>query len=259
MEDLEVIDAFLNQGSNRAFGNELHVETDALMLDGWWHACLRVADDTFIVRNEPPPRDTTTLSDIEAALTAKGLSNVGTDLPAITQFTYTGFSLGFVSWNVWATDLATGETALVAKASEETFFENATYYNPTADPDYSAELGGARRNAGLPPSVVLTIGLPADVVGALEPARADCRFQSKAFGEITPDGCGSLIPTLVLIDASQQQGKDFCMQFRAAACGRYIPVMAVTPDATPPLGADAAVASDRDPQSWVEPLRSLLP
>ncbi|MCA1690792.1 MAG: hypothetical protein LC733_00820 [Actinobacteria bacterium] len=260
MEDLEVIDAFVNGSSRRAFGTGLHVEADVLMLDGWWHVCVRISDDAFIVRNEEPPRETTALRDVGAALAAKGLTNVGTDLPAITVITYTTITLGFVSWNLWSVDLPQGEAALAAKATAESFLENRTYFEPAREADYNtAELGGARRNAGLPPSVVLTVGLDQTTVAPLEETLADCRFESRAFGEITPDGCGSLIPTLVLIDASEQQGKDFCMQFRAAACGRFIPVLAVTPDAVPPLGADMAVSSGQDPHAWIQPIRTLLP
>ena len=259
MEDLEVIEAFINGGSRRAFGSGLHVEADVLMLDGWWHVCVRITHDVFIVRNEPPPRPTSVLEDVAAVLGARGLAQVGTDLPAITAITYTQITLGYVSWNVWAVDLATGEAALAEKVGENSFLEQTTYYEPIREADYSAELGGARRNAGLPPSVVLTVGLEGDVVEPLEKTLSDCRFESKKFGEISPDGCGALVPTLLLIDATGQQGLEFCMQFRAAACGRFIPVLAVTSDAITPLGADAAVAAGQDPRVWVEPIRNLLP
>ena len=259
MEDLEVIDAFVNGGAERAFGSALHIESNTLMLDGWWHACVRVAPDVFAVRNEPPPRDTTILDDVAAVLAAKGLSNVGSDMPEITFITYTTLSLGFVSWNLWATDIEAGRVALTSKVTEESFLENKTYYDPQREVDYSAELGGARLNAGLPPSVVLTVGLPNEVVAPLEQELSNCRVESRAFGQISPDGCGALIPSLIVIDASDQQGKEFCMEFRAVACGRFIPVLAVTPDAIPPLGADAAVSAAEDPHAWVEPIRNLLP
>lgn len=259
MEDREVIDAFVNGGSQRAFGTSLHIETNTLVLDGWWHACMRVSNDVFTVRNEEPPRETAVVEDIVAALTAKGLAHVGTDLPAITFITYTTIALGLVSWKLWAPDLPTGEAALAAKVTEDSLLENTAYYDPHRDVDYSAELGGARRNAGLPPSVVLTIGLSGDVVEPLEKELSTCRVESRAFGQISPDGCGSLIPSLLVVDASEQQGKEFCMQFRAAACGRFIPVLAVTPDAIPPLGADAAVSADQGPHGWIEPIRNLLP
>ncbi len=259
MEDLEVIEAFVNGGAERAFGSSLHIESNTLMLDGWWHACVRMTPDVYALRNEPPPRDTTVLDDIAAVLRAKGLSHVGSDMPEITFVTYTTLSLGFVSWNLWATDLEAGQAALRAKVTEDTFLENKTYYDPQRDVDYTAELGGARRNAGLPPSVVLTVGLPSDFAAPLEQELENCRVESRAFGQISPDGCGALIPSLIVIDATDQQGKDFCMQFRAVACGRFIPVLAVTPDAMPPLGADAAVSPADGPHGWVEPIRNLLP
>jgi hypothetical protein len=168
-------------------------------------------------------------------------------------------SLGYVSWNVWAADLAAGQAAVAAAVTEESFFEHTEYYDPTAEKDYSAELGGARRLAGLPPSVVLTVGLDGRTVGLLERTLTECRLVNRAFGEIEPDACGSLVPTAVVIDATQQKGLEFVMQLRAAACGRFLPVVAITPDGVTPLGADTAVASDQDPQEWVSPIRAVLP
>jgi hypothetical protein len=103
------------------------------------------------------------------------------------------------------------------------------------------------------------VGLPSEVVAPLEHELSDCRVESRAFGQISPDGCGALIPSLIVIDASDQQGQEFCMQFRAVACGRFIPVLAVTPDAVTPLGADGAVAASDDPHAWIGPIRNLLP
>src|SRR5919202_6407487 len=153
------------------------------MLDGWWHCSLRMGDDAFIIRNEPPPRDTTVLDDVAAALTAKGLANVASDLPGITVLTMAKASLGYVSWNIRAADRAAGEAALAAAVTEESFFQNTEYYDPTAEKDYSAELGGARKLAGLPPAIVLTVGLRGGAVEPLERTLTDCRFVNRAFGE----------------------------------------------------------------------------
>jgi len=259
VEDPEVIESFVNSGSKRAFGPSLHVESDVLMLDGWWHCCLRMSDEAFIIRNEPPPRDTTVLEDVAAVLTAKGLANVATDLPGITVLTMSKASLGYVSWNVWAADFDAGQAALAAAVNEDSFFQNNEYYDPTAEKDYSAELGGARMLAGLPPAVVLTVGLEGSTVGPLERTLTDCRFVNKKFGEIEPDACGSIVPTIVLVDATKQRGLDFVMQLRAAACGRFLPVVAVTEDGMAPLGADSAVTAAQDPGDWVSPIRNLLP
>ncbi len=262
MEDVEVIDSFVNRGAKRAFGPSLHIESDVLMLDGWWHCSLRMSDDAFIIRNEPPPRDTSVLEDVAAALTARGLANVASDLPGITVLTMAKASLGYVSWNVWAADLTAGEAALAAAVTEESFFEHTEYYNPTAETaekDYSAELAGARKLAGLPPSVVLTVGLAPSTVETLEKALDDCRLVSRAFAEIEPDACGSLVPTVVVVNATEQRGLDFVMQLRAAACGRFLPVVAVTADGGAPLGADTGVVAGQDPHDWVSPIRNLLP
>jgi hypothetical protein len=260
VDDLEVIDAFVNRGARRGFGPSLHIEgDDVLMLDGWWHLALRVSPDAFIVRGEEPPRQTTIPDDITRALSERGFAHVASDLPGLTVLTMSKASLGYVEWQVWAADVASAHAAVAAAVTEDSFFQDTEYYNPTAEPDYSSELAGARRLAGLPPSIVLTVGLPSDQAGALENALDDCRFVNKAFGEIEPDACGSLIPTVIVIDASEQQGREFVMQLRAVACGRYTPVVAVTPDAVAPLGADTAVRIGDAPSAWAPALRSYLP
>ena len=120
MEDAEVIAAFVEGGASAAFGPSLHVEQDTLKLDGWWSIAYRVSDHTVIVRDEQAPIPSTVPGDIAAALTSRGLSAVGADLPAITLLTYTNLDLGYAPWVLWSTDLDTGETDLNTKAMEQT-------------------------------------------------------------------------------------------------------------------------------------------
>jgi hypothetical protein len=257
MEDTEVIASFIG-GSKKAFGPSLHIEGDALLLDGWWPTVYRISADAFIVRAEEPPTDTPVMADVYEALRARGLQHVGTDLPAITQITYTAqFSLGYVPWDLWAPDLPAGEAALASRAMEESFLEAAQARQGAGD--FSAEIGGARRVAGLPPSIVLTVGVGPDAVSRLEETLPDCRLVAKALGEITPDACGALIPTVMVVDATGPAGREFMMELRAAACGRTIPVLAVTAEPGVPLGANAAVSTADDPTAWVKPIRDLLP
>ena len=49
------------------------------------------------------------------------------------------------------------------------------------------------------------------------------------------------------------------MQVRTAACGRVLPLVAVTPDGSTPLGADTGLAADADPATWAPPILNLLP
>lgn len=258
MGDLEAIDAFVNQGAQHAFGESLHIESDVLILDGFWHVCLRMSDDAFIVRAEEPRRETTVMDDIARALTARGLSHVATDLPGITVLTMQQASLGFVSWDVWSTDLETGAARLAAAVTAENAMPHGDYYEGVAERDYSSELRGARRLSGLTSSLILTVGVDADRVDRLGQTLDDCTFIAKAFGEIEPDVCGSLVPQLILVEASEQGGKEFVMRLRSA-CSRMLPVVAVTPGGDTPLGADAAVPSEQDPDAWAPRLRSLLP
>ena len=145
-----------------------------------------------------------------------------------------------------------------ARVSEESFLSNEVSPSPV-DPDFTAELGGARRLAGLPASIVLTVGVPTEQTDELKGALPECRFVVKALDAITPEVCGSLIPTLIMVDATAPIGREFIMELRTAACGRFVPVVALTSDGGPPPGADAAVHLDGPVQAWAEPIRQLLP
>jgi len=256
MEDREVITAFVHEGARTAFGPSVHLEGDCLFFDGWWQACFRISPQAFALRNENPPRETDLLKDLAAELSATGMQPVETNPSLLYAITYTEIALGLVQWEVWATDAAAANAAIAARAGTDAFLPD--YNNEFKEADYSAEIGGARRTAGLPPSVILTVGVEEDAARALQTHMSDCRFETRAFGTIQPDACGAIIPTVVLIDARQQVGKEFVMELRAAACGRFLPVAAVTTDRQVPLGADIAL-DPADPTAWVDPIRRLLP
>lgn len=120
MDDREVLGLFVGGASEDASGPSLKVEGAILKLDGWWVLAYRVSDRTFILRKEEAPMETTAPGDVATALTAQGLSEVGTDLPGIALLAYTKLDLGYSPWGLWSTDLATGEGELNATATEET-------------------------------------------------------------------------------------------------------------------------------------------
>jgi hypothetical protein len=256
MEDTDVITAFVHEGARTAFGPSLHLEGDCLFFDGWWQACFRISPQAFALRNEAPPRETDALKLLAAELSATGMQPVAMNPDLLYAITYTEIALGLVQWEVWSADMATANAAVTARAGADAFLGD--YTNEFKEADYSAEIGGARRTAGLPPSIILTVGLEDDDTRALQGHLSDCRFETRSFDAITPEMCGSIIPTVVLIDATEKTGKDFVMELRAAACGRFLPVAAVTSDAQLPLGADVAL-DPADPVGWVDTIRHLLP
>ena len=258
MEDAEVIRAFVSEGARRGFGPTLHIEGDCLFFDGWWQTAFRVSPEVIAVRNEDPPSETTALDDVRAALAGRALQQVVVNPPLLYVITYAEIALGLVQWAVWAADPAAADAALTARAGEDSFLNDYAGGGGMKEADYSAELGGARRNAGLPPSVILSVGLSGDRTTELASELGDCRFETRALGEIEPDMCGALIPTLVLVDATTRTGEEFVMRLREAACGRFLPVVAVTAGG-PPLGADAAVDPAAASATWLEPIRRLLP
>lgn len=258
MDDMEVIEAFIKTGSRNAFGPLVHVERDVLLLSGWWHTAVRVTPEVFIVRNEEPPFECTVLPDLAGQLAAHGLQQVGIDLPAIQIIAYAELSLGGSSWALWAPDLATGEETLAARATEESFLSDMTSTEPVSA-DFSAELGGARRVAGLRPSLILAVGVGAEAASRLENAFPNCNLETTTLAETSPSVCGTLIPSLVLVDATERAGEEFIMELRVEACGRFLPVVAVSRSAEVPLGADIALDPDADPATWVAPIQALLP
>jgi hypothetical protein len=236
----------------------MHIETDCLFLDGWWQASFRVSPDVFSTRHDPPPRESDIVDLVAKELSGRGLEVVDSNPSLLYAITYTEIALGLVAWDVWAPDKATAMAALSARAGDDAFLGDYATDEPFQEADYTAELGGARMLAGLPPSVVLTVGVGEDQTRAIQGHLSDCRFVTHTFDTIKPDMCGAIIPTVVLVDASAQVGKEFVMELRAAACGRFLPVAAVTTDTVVPLGADLTLDPAR-PEAWVEPIRRLLP
>ena len=246
----------MNEGARTAFGPSLHLEGDCLFFDGWWQACFRVSPTAFAIRHEDPPRDTDVLQQLALELSVLGMQPVDTNPSLLYAITYTEIALGLVQWEMWAADAAAANAAISKRAGADAFLGD--YSDEFKEADYSAEIGGARRTAGLPPSIILTVGVVDDQTRALQAHLSDCRFETRSFDSIKPEMCGALIPTLVLIDATGQTGKEFVMELRAAACGRFLPVAAITTDTQVPLGADVAL-DPADPTAWVDPIRRLLP
>ena len=256
-----MIRAFVADGARQGFGDTVNVERDALLLDGWWHAALRISPDAFMVRIDEPPSEGTAMEQLLAELKARGLTSVGDHLPLTTALAYTELSLGTgVSWALWATDRASGETALAARVDPDSSMQDSTQSEdsgPEQVTDLSAELEGARRMAGLPESVIVTVGLDEATLRQFRPAIPESRIEALPLAA-GPGACGPLRPALVLVDARTQAAKEFIMEFRADACGRFLPVVALTDEALP-LGADETLDPRLEPRSWVEPIRKLLP
>ena len=258
MEDREIIHAFVHEGARTAFSPTLHIEHDCLFFDGWWQVGFRISPDVFSVRNEPPPRATDACDQLRVALDGRGLTKVDSNPQLLYTITYTEIALGLVAWDIYATDKETSAAALAARAGADAFLGDYSTDEPFKEADYTAELGGARKLAGLPPSIVLTVGVGEEQTRTIQGHLSDCRFVTHEFGTIEPEMCGAIIPTVVLVETSTPVGKEFVMELRAVACGRFLPVAAVTTDKVIPLGADIAL-DPAAPDSWIEPIRRLLP
>jgi len=257
MDYAEVITAFLEDGSGAVFSPTLNVERGCLKLDGWWSAAFRISGRTVLVRDEPAPDDSTIVADLAAALTAREMAPLGADFPAIVLLTYTVLDLGYAPWVLWSTDRAAGEADLNARATEESFLEGGPVSGGMPEPQNTDHARGGRRVAGMPTRVLLAVGVGDDATVALEDGLADCRIEHRAFGEIAPDECGSLLPTLVLVDATGPTGSEFVVALQASD-GVRAPVVAVTAGSEMRAGADATVDASASPGAWLPLLRDLL-
>lgn len=258
MDDHEVIEALV-RGDRAAFGADLHIEGDVLLAFGWWHLAFRLAPNAFMIRNDDGEAERRLIEMVAECLTRRGLLKVRDDHPLVQAITYTEMSLAGPSWSIWAPDSRRGDAALTARAGADSIPRGLIEEDLLETGDFSAELEGARRTAGLPSSVVLTVGVDPTVVRALQVALPECRFEQRDFGEIRPEACSTVSPSLALIEAREQRGREFIMELRAVACGRFLPVAAVASPDELPLGADVALAPGQPPENWKSDLVRLLP
>jgi hypothetical protein len=250
-----VVEAFVSDGARHAFGSKLHIEGDGLVFDGWWEAAFRISPETFALRRETPPEESNVLDEVAAALRGRGAQEVDANPALLVAITYTSIDLGAADWTLWSSDAATAEAALAARASQDSFLHDG----PTSgfEPlNFGTEMGGARRSAGLPAHVVLTVGVDDDTVAAMAEKLVDCRVEPRVMGEIRPDDCAALLADLVLVDATTPDGSDFLAEVRASE--RFIPLVAIS-DAGPLQGADATVDPAATPAAWADHIRNLLP
>lgn len=256
-ETTNLVEAFLD-GARKGLAPGLYIEGDVLAFQGWWQAAYRLADDAYIVRAEPPPAPTDVLDVLATCLEGRGLQPIPGDHPVIQAVTYAELTVSGVDWTLWSTDAERGEAALAQRAAPEVAEPGAA---PRVDDhpalgDISADFANAMRE-GMPESVILAVGLRERVVTELEAAVPRCRVQTAGLDDAVA-ACGVTVPHLVIVDASTHEARRFLLEFRAEACGRHVPIAAITDTTTPP-GADVRLDPQVPPAAWQEQLTQLLP
>lgn len=274
MEERELVGAFVS-GARDGSVPGLLIDGDLLYVEGWWHAALRIAPDVHIVRAEVPPRPTAVLELLAASLGDAGLQHVpGGDNPLINAITYVTGDVSGLEWNLWARSAQIGAAAIAQRAGGETVLPGSesgydlvglfeTAGTPLSDNlpgnrgDISAEFAESLLGGGQLAAVVLAVGLADEQVAGLRDALPTCRLESRAIEEAV-SACGIIKPDLVVVDASTRRGRDFLLEFRAEACGRFVPVAAVTAEPVPP-GADTTLEPAASAVGWSDRLAPLLP
>lgn len=258
MDDAAAIEAWAD-GAADPRSEGLHVEQDALLYQGWWQVAFRVTPDVFLVRAEPAPDGSDISERVAEVMRRRSLQPIPGEHPIVLAITYTDLSLAGANWEVWARDRDAAESALAARAGAETLPRDLLEDDYATVDGLNIQLEGARRIAGLPPTVIVTVGLDRQVVYSLEAALPEARFEARELGAIAPEACGDLHPTLIIVDSSERAGGDFIMELRAAACGRFLPVAAVSTAAAPPPGADIVLDPRVPAPIWRNDLLRLLP
>lgn len=258
-----LVEAYLD-GARAGLGTGLYVEGDVLYLNGWWQAAFRLAEDAYLVQAEPPPSPTDVIDLLAAGLARRGLEPVPGEHPLVQAVTYAELSVTGVEWTLWAADAERGQRALARRTAPEVA-EGAGMAASGSAPsvadhpalgDLSEEFARSLRE-GMPPSVILAVGLGETVAADLEEVVPDCRVQATGFHDAIA-ACGVTVPHLVIADASTDDGRRFLLEFRAEACGRHVPVAAVT-DADEVPGADVTLDPQVPPVAWRDQLVALLP
>lgn len=252
-----LVDAFVD-GVRRGQAGGLYVEGDVLHLEGMWQAVLRLDADAYLVRAEPPLGSAEVLDRLAAVLRERGLQPIPGDHPLVQAVAYTELSLSGIAWTVWARDAGEAERALAGRALPE--LEGSGWAPSVRDDpalgDLSEEFARGLRD-GMPTSVVLAVGLDDETVAGLAAALPDCRIEPKSLDEAIA-ACGVVVPHLAIVDASTDRGRRVLLELRAEACGRHIPVVALTAEEVP-LGADVALDPRTSPSDWQAQLVELLP
>ena len=249
--------AFVGGGAVHTFGPKLHVEGDTLALDGWWKAAFRVTSNTFAVREEPAPEASTALDGLAECLRSHGLRPVGADPSLLVAITYTALDLGAADWTVWSVDQRTADADLTARAGADSFFDDAPIAPPSPSV-HEAARGGARRTAGLAPLVIVAVGVEKAAVEAMAGSLGSCRVEARDFGAVDAEACVSLMPDLVLVDATSATGITFALGVRATARGASLPMVALATHGTW-TPADVTVSPTETPGEWAGHILRLLP
>lgn len=256
-EAAQLIESFL-EGARRGLAPSLYIEGDVLHLDGWWQAAFRLTDDVYLVRADPPPSPSDVVDRLAAGLRRRGLQPIPGEHPLVQPVTYAELSLTGVEWTLWSVDAERGQQVLAARAAPDVGVGGSapSVWDHPAAGDLSEDFAKSMRD-GMPQSVILTVGLDEEAVADLEGVVPDCRVQAAGFDDAVA-ACGVTVPHLVVVDASTEYGRHFLLEFRAEACGRHVPVAAIS-DVDEVPGADVVLDPRRSPAAWGGEVERLLP
>ncbi|MGH2705604.1 MAG: hypothetical protein ACRDJ4_11070 [Actinomycetota bacterium] len=97
----------------------LSVQEDALIVDGWWPAAVRLGRNTHLVRLDQDGPELDLPEQLASALAAAGLTRLEGDWPLIEAITLQRLGLLGAQWDVWAPSQTEAEAAIGEGAAGE--------------------------------------------------------------------------------------------------------------------------------------------
>jgi hypothetical protein len=97
----------------------LSVQEDALIVDGWWPAAVRLGRNTHLVRLDAEGPEPDLPEELSAALAAAGLTRVEGEWPLIEAITLQRLGLLGAQWDLWAPSREEAEAAIAEGAVGE--------------------------------------------------------------------------------------------------------------------------------------------
>ncbi len=119
VDDASVLEAFARGDPGAGHSERLHVEGQVLLVHRDVAAALRIGPTTVLVRADLPHAVADVKAQVEAALTAEGLTLLDEATPLATPVSIQVLGVRMSTWDLWGTDIDVAFAALRSAAVGE--------------------------------------------------------------------------------------------------------------------------------------------